>query len=59
MRMFLSTGYKTEDLSTKVIFGYFIEGENGLFTFSESETPETDAVYDIQLDSTAEYIDIV
>lgn len=54
MRKFESIGYKNEDPTVPVVFGYFQEQENGFFTFISSDNQNI--MEDIDLDTKAIYL---
>lgn len=55
MRVFKSIGIDT-GTSSEFVVGYFFEGENGLFAFSQMQEVSDDLQYNIELDPNCDYI---
>lgn len=55
MKIFESIGFDAGTGSDFVV-GYFIQGENGLYTFSETKTPDKESIYNIDLNESLPYI---
>lgn len=55
MRVFESIGIDT-GTSREFVVGYFFEGENGLFAFSQMQEASDDLQYNIILDPNSDYV---
>ena len=56
MKILESLGYTPESGNQPVVIGYFFEGESGLFAFSETREVSDDLEFNINLDSSSDYV---
>lgn len=55
MKIFESIGFDA-GTGAEFVVGYFIRGDNSLYTFSETKTPDAGSIYNIELDESLLYI---